>query len=150
MDKEKSPEIRIEGINLLTCNVAHCDNPPKELSYNLGLTKVERTISENQETLIYFLSFDLLKGITPAPFKFNFDFLITYARDKNANMTWDEFKDVNALTHVIPYIREFIVNITSRMLVPPLIIPPINVFALLDEYNNSMTESTGQENNNSE
>jgi len=70
----------------------------------------------------------------PPPFQFTCDFCVTYERDEDANMTWDEFTDVYALTHVIPYIREFVVNMTSRMVVPALSTPPINVFALLREY----------------
>jgi preprotein translocase subunit SecB len=134
MDKQNAPGIRINDVNLISCHVGNYNEKTEKLSYHLGLTYKDRQIADDQNNLIYFLSFDLMKNIKPAPFEFKCDFCITYEREEHANMTWDEFKDIHALTHVIPYIREFIVNMTSRMLVPTLTIPPVNVFALLDEY----------------
>jgi len=134
MDKLKAPGISIEGVHLLSCQVGDYSTEVKELSFNLGLKHKERILSEDKKTLMFYLSFDLMKGVETPPFQFTCDFCVTYVRDEDANMTWEEFTDVYALTHVIPYIREFVVNITSRMVVATLSIPPINVFALLREY----------------
>ena len=34
----------------------------------------------------------------------------------------------------IPYLREFVSNMTNRMPVPILCLPPVNAFAMVDDY----------------
>ena len=49
-------------------------------------------------------------------------------------MTWDEFKNSNAIAHIIPYLREFVSNMTNRMPIPILNLPPINTNLLVKNY----------------
>lgn len=139
MDKKVKPGIWITDVLLRECHVGSY-KPDRDLQYNFAITALTRSLSKDEKTLVYQLAFDLMKGMLEPPFEFTCAFDVLYERSEDAAMTWDEFGDAYALAHVIPYVREFVTNTTSRMPVPKLAIPPINVFALLEEYNQGRQE----------
>ncbi len=151
MDKKKNPGIRIADINLLSCNIGNINEKNGEndkLSFNLALTGLQRKVIDEGKKLVAGLFFDLMKDIDDAPFVFNCAFGVVYKRDDDANMTWDEFQDAHILTHVFPYLREFVANMTTRMLVPTLSLPPINVFTLLQRFEAEKTLDNSQPDSN--
>jgi len=139
MDKQQQPGISINGVYLYDTRIGDI-NPEAELSYNLGITALVREVATDEKLLIYMVSFDVMHGIETPPFKFTFTYTINYQRNENSNMEWDEFTHVHALTHALPYIREFITNMTTRMGVPVLSLPPTNVYMLLEEYQKQTQE----------
>ena len=134
MDKSKPPGIVFERVELFECNIGKL-NKKNELQYCLKLVRLERVLSDDKKRLVVLFSFDLTSGIENPPFEFNCSFLAHYSQDDDANMTWDEFADPIALSHIVPYLREFISNMTNRMPIPILMIPPINAYLLISEYN---------------
>ena len=68
------------------------------------------------------------------PCSFTCSFLARYHRNNDANMTWDEFNNGMALSHVIGFLREYVMNITTRSVLPRIFIPPTNAYALVDRY----------------
>jgi hypothetical protein len=133
MEESKSPGISIDQVILTECHLGGVDLAAA-LEYNLVLVRKERILGKDEKKLSYLLAFDLMQGMEKPPIRFTFAFLVQYSRDEKANMKWAEFTDAHALTHVLPFIREFVVNMTSRTIIPKLIIPPLNVYALLKAY----------------
>jgi len=133
MDTTKSPGITLEGLELVEAQVRYL-KANVETGFHLGLTALDRSLSPDGKLLTYRLAFDLMKDITGPPCQFTCAFLLRYSRGSDSNMTWEEFKDHHAVAHVIPYLREFVSNLTVRMPLPALVLPPVNVHRLLKEY----------------
>ena len=133
MDKtQKTPGISLERVHLLECSVRDV-NPDSELHFDLAITDLKRNqISE--KTLTVLVAFDLMKGIDNPPCHFTCTYLATYIRPAEAAMTWDEFKDHLAVAHLVPYVREFISNITTRLPLSTLMLPPLNAHHLVRNY----------------
>ena len=132
--------IKIDSVFLLDCKVGGIasENEPK---YNLALTSFEKDISKEEKTLYITAKFNLFHGIKKPPFKLEATFGVKYTRPEDKGMTFEEFKDQVALAHFIPYLREFISNMTTRMPIKPLFLPPINTFALYEAYQKRLSES---------
>jgi hypothetical protein len=136
MDKAKSPGISIESVHLLRCTIGDV-NPGGDLNFSLGITDFSRTIASDGRVLVVNVSFDLMQGVKNPPCKFQCTFVATYTRSvepPNENMTWDEFKDHVAVAHLIPYVREFLSNMTARLPLSVLMLPPVNTHKLMAEY----------------
>ena len=133
MDKTKSPGISIESVHLLDCVVGDV-RPEVEQKFSIGISHLKRTIVSDGKILLVTVSFDLMKGVENPPCKFQCAFLATYTRSPESNMTWDEFHDHIAVAHLIPFVREFVSNITNRLPLPVLMIPPLNTNQMVKEY----------------
>jgi len=131
MDTSKQPGIAIEKINLLACN-AQVRDANAELRYAMGLTNLSR--KEEGTHLIVVATFDMMHGIKNPPCNLLCSFLAEYSQDETPNMTWAEFTDVMAVTHMIPYVREFVSSVTLRMPIRELILPPVNAHVLINSY----------------
>jgi len=146
MDKRKATGIYLEHIDLTSCSVGEIDTDA-DLRYELGLVAKSRHLSDDGKNLVLALDFDLMHGVTKPPFSFKCSFLAFYSKDEeNANMTWDEFRDVLALAHVIPYLRELISNITNRLPIPVLMLPPTNAFKLVEDHDERVTRKASKSN----
>lgn len=133
MDKTKQPGISFDRIDLFDCRIGNVEIK-NELTYHLRLIKNSRSFSDDKKRMVALFGFDLMGGVENPPFEFKCAFVAHYSRDEDSAMSWDEFTDAMALTHVVPFLREFLSNMTNRMPMPTLILPPTNVFVLLGEY----------------
>jgi preprotein translocase subunit SecB len=133
MDKTQEPGIVIDHIDLISCNMA-LRNSNADPKFELVITNLDRRISEDDKKLYAFLAFDLMQGVEDPLCEMESEFVAIYECGDNNNMSWDEFNDVHIVAHVLPYLREFISNMTNRMPVPVLNLPPVNAFLLVDKY----------------
>ncbi len=133
MDETKSAGIAIESVHLLECNVGDVKREV-DLKFSLGITHFSRALISDGKVLAITVSFDLMQGVQNPPCKFQCMFAVTYTRPPDANMKWEEFKDHVAVAHIIPYVREFVSNITGRLPLSVLMVPPVNTYQLLREY----------------
>jgi preprotein translocase subunit SecB len=131
MDASKQPGIVIEKISLFECQARVLDLDVK-LRFNMGLAHLTRQHEGNN--LIVMAAFDMMQGIDKPPCVLKCTFVAVYSRTPESNMQWSEFTDVMAVTHLIPYVREFVSSVTLRMPIKELILPPINVNILVAEY----------------
>ena len=135
MNDTDNPGISFNYINL----VASCINmidATAALNYGLAVTKIDRKETSDTE-LVAFVYFDLMKGVENPPFSFTATYAVSYLRVADAALSWEEFNNGFILSHVLPYFREFVTSVTQRLPVPPVYIPPTNVKALLEAYENS-------------
>lgn len=137
MVKTQPPEIQFRNIILHSCNF-RADVRPENFQYNLELVGLERKVTDREDgsgsDLLCVYDFDLMYGIEDAPCEFTCTYTAHYFRRPDANMTWDDFNDGMALSHVIAYLREFVMNVTTRSVLPRIFLAPMNAHALAKRY----------------
>lgn len=133
MDKKASPGISFKKIELLECSVGRI-NMDAELKFSVGIDTLNRVVTDSGGSLVVVVGFNLMQDVQTPACCFTCTFSATYSRPLDANMTWDEFKDHIAVAHMVPFVREFICNITMRMPLAVLMIPPINANLLVEDY----------------
>lgn len=133
MDPTKDPGISIKQIKLLSAHVEMKD-PNGDKKFLLRLLALDRRPIDGDKLLQIGMGFDVMSGIEKPLFDFRCNFLVIYERAENAAMTWQDFSNAIALSHVVPYLREFVSNVTNRMPVPVLILPPMNVNLMLADF----------------
>ncbi len=142
MDKTKSPGISIKSVHLLQCNIGDV-KPEVDLKFSLGITDFSRVIVSDEKVLQVKVSFDLMDKIENPPCRFDCTYLATYTRPADAEMKWEEFKDHIAVAHLIPYLREFVSNMTTRLPFSVLMIPPMNTSKMLADFAKSKMPAGG-------
>ena len=128
-----APGISINEIFLIKATV-EVVNPQGAKEYGFGLSGIRRVYSENKSKMLFEAAFDTMKGVVDPVFKLQCNFMAVYKRHENASLSWEQFTDEIALSHLIPYVREFVSNITHRLPCPPLMLPPTNTKAMIDAY----------------
>jgi len=138
MDPQKPSGISVSEISLVHCNIGNIVSGV-DVNYNLALVAFKREYSERKDELRATAGFDLMHGITPRICDFLVTFRAIYRRKEDSNMTWEEFDDTYCVTHIIPYLREFVGGMTLRMPIKSFIIlPPTNVKLLVKKYTESL------------
>lgn len=133
MDNEtKIVNIRIVEIKMLACEtrVLTISDPKDSKKTKINIANLNRT--HKDELMFLNVSFDVGSGEEVSSFIIKAEFIAVYEKKKDT--LWDDFSTPVAIAHLIPYLREFISNMTSRMLLPPVFIPPVNTFKLFSEY----------------
>lgn len=132
MDKTKQPGIRFDGIILVEEKFWRDYVIPEDTkldlkiesgsskldnSYNIELKSILRLIKEDKEALIleskFIGFFSVIEG--------------------DENMDIDEYIKNNAPALMFPYIREHISAITIKAGMKPILVPPLNMKALLNK-----------------
>ena len=140
MDKSKNSGISIKSIHLVQCNIGDV-KPDVDLQFSLGITDFSRTIISDEKVLLVRASFNLMDKIENPPCRFDCTFVATYTRGPDSEMKWEEFQDHVAIAHLIPYLREFVSNMTTRLPFSVLMIPPMNTSKMLEEYRSSRMQT---------
>lgn len=135
MEELEGPGISIAFIRLIKANV-ELGNPEGKREYNLRLVGFGRQISPDDKHLDILASFDLMCDVADPLFKLTCDFLARYQRQGTGGLPWEKFTPAMALAHIIPYLREFVSNTTSRLLVPVLMLTPFNTYQMFNDYEN--------------
>lgn len=135
MENLKDPGIAIEHIRLLQSHVKMA-NPGVKPEYSLVLTTLGRLESQDGKNLDIQAAFNVMHSIEKPLFNFTCEFFVRYTRQDDTSMAWKDFSSAMALAHIIPYLREYVSNITNRLPASVLILPPINTNAMIAEYEN--------------
>lgn len=133
MENLKDPGIAIEIVRLLKAQV-EIKNPKGVNEYNLRLIGFHRVELEAGKYLTIQASFDLMHGIEKPLIAFTCEFVVQYVRRGEDSMQWKDFSSATALAHIIPYLREFVSNITNRLPTPVLMLDPVNTNAMLKDF----------------
>ena len=136
MDKTQNPGIALKSVHLIQCNIDDVKYDV-ELKFTLAITDFGRIVTADGNTLQVKVAFNLMDKVETPPCKFDCTFVATYTRPESANMKWEEFKDHVAVAHMIPYVREFVSNMTTRLPLLVLMIPPLNTNKMLTDFKNS-------------
>jgi len=130
MDKDKQPGIRFDSIMLVKEEFFRDPNVPEEATpdFNIGIGWANQDNSYNVEInttlkLIY-------EGKEALKLESTFVGIFSII-ESNENMDMEDFIKHNSAAIMFPYIREHISSITQKSGVKPVLLPPINVVALL-------------------
>ena len=135
MEAQKDPGITIEFIRLLRSHIEMTSLDGQQ-EYNLSLTALDRREPPDGKTCDLIATFNLMHGIEKPLFKFTCAFLARYTHRDDASMAWNDFTSAMALAHIIPYLREFVSNITNRLPAPVLMLSAVNTHAMIADYEN--------------
>jgi preprotein translocase subunit SecB len=128
MDKAKRPGITFEKITLIELNYAWNDKfqPKDEIDYQIGIG-YNSIFSDNNSLL----DARLKVTIESEPLHVNVIISGIYRASDSPNVNFETFSKIHAPAQLIPFVREVIHNITARSPLPPLMLPPLNVFAMM-------------------
>jgi len=88
----------------------------------------------DDKQLVQNVTFDLFHEIAESPIILNFTYIGYYSGEGEGEPTLDEFSKVHAPAYIVPYARELVANITSRIgILPTLVMPPLNIHEMLKE-----------------
>lgn len=133
MDKEKQPGISFDSIILAKEKFWRNPSLPKELNINLDFN-VKRSIDDKKGIieLDTFLSLQDSEKVQHVKLELKYIGLFSIIESEK-NMELKHFLEHNAPALLIPYIREQISSITSKAGILPIIIPPLNIIAMLKD-----------------
>jgi hypothetical protein len=136
MNVEKSGPGRITGqqIHLLDSRFVFQGGEKRELKYGLALVDFTRELSDDRTKLSAILSFNAFHKIEHPLVEATFRFRILYAGEGDLESVWGTLKDEIILAHCIPYVREFLSSMTSRMPVPPLVIEMVIAYCMFRRF----------------
>ena len=137
MDPTKEPGIVFRGVYLTKLQFSLKDKTPETLdcSLNLSISKEIQGRKEGGKTLFLRLAADPMAGVKEKPFEMQVEILGVFDAEPDSNLPIETFGSEQGPALLVPYLRELISNITARTPLPPLILPPINVHALLSAKN---------------
>lgn len=136
MDKTKQPGISFDAIILVKENFwrDHIvpDNPELIFSVDMNVnTNIEEGNSNTQ--LIATLT---MKNEEKEVLKLESTFIGIFSVDReNKNMDMEHYLKNNSPALMFPFIREHIATITQKSGVGPVLLPPINILALINQNN---------------
>ena len=140
MSEQPSPQVpSFEKVALLECKVGDAI-PGADPLYNLGIVSLNRTILEEGKVLRIEVGFNLLDGVKEPACTFRCTFASTY-RTAKSNGDWEAIKEHVAVAHLIPFVREFIWNLTSRMPLGALMIAPMNTHRMVEAFRSRVAEA---------
>lgn len=134
MDKTKQPGINFNGILLVEekfwRNHEVPDNPEILFDIEMNLNIQE----ENCNTQL--ISTLIMKNETEEVLKLESTFVGLFSINKeNENMDMEHYLKNNSPALMFPYIREHIAMITQKSGVGPVLLPPMNIIALINKNN---------------
>lgn len=137
MDKEKQPGIFFRAVHISKLNFEVFPQNAKEKGSRLSV-EYKSSLREDGKRLVVCLLIDPMKDIEKPPFKMHLELIgIFEVEDGAANMDLEHFGKQNAPALMMPFAREIIASLTSRGPMEPLLLPPINVYALIKSSKDS-------------
>ncbi|MEW6409361.1 MAG: protein-export chaperone SecB [Nitrospirota bacterium] len=124
------------GINFIKVVLTELDfklnkdfKPPKDgIPVEIGL-KTKNFFSSDKKTLNVILSATLFQKAKSKPFIMKVSIEGTFKGKSYEDLK--KFSKIHAPAHLFPFIREIIGNITLKANIPPLLLPPFNLTAIL-------------------
>ena len=100
------------------------DGIPVDISF-----KTKKSYSPDKKTLHVILSATLFQKAKNKPFIMKVSVEGTFAGKTYEEL--DKFSEIYAPAHLFPFVREIIGNTTMKANMPPLLLPPFNLTAML-------------------
>jgi hypothetical protein len=129
----KDSGIAIKHVRLLRSHIEMA-NVDGKAEYNLRLVDLQRFETPDGRVLDFLASFDVMHGIEKPLFRFTCDFIARYERKSDQGMAFKDFSSAMSLAHIIPYLREFVSNMTNRLPAPVLMLDPINAYVMISDF----------------
>lgn len=135
MDNSREPGIITESILLVDAVFKRHPIAPKNVHTDIQLSYHGSCVSEEhaQGTMkVNVHGINKSEGSDEEVFNAVLTFVGVFRKDvKNPNMDLSMFINNHAPAHMFPYVREFVTSLSYRSGLPVIILPPINMAALL-------------------
>jgi preprotein translocase subunit SecB len=132
MDESKQPGIEFVRIFLFDLKYKWNDKfkpAGKPAGYDIRPEYVAK-ISQDKKTL----EAHLTMSISSKPLKLSAHLVGLFRVAPEANMDIEDFANLQALALMYPFAREVVFNVTSRSPISGLVLPPVNLKALLEQH----------------
>lgn len=139
MDKKKQPGIHFNSIILVESNFFRDTNVPNDMKTEVSVS-VGNNVNQEKTQCNVDMTFELTgrTSIDEVCLKIKSRFIAFFKTEEDkCNMEIEKFANENAPVLMIPYIREYLSNVTSRAGIETIILPPINIFALMNKEDES-------------
>jgi preprotein translocase subunit SecB len=129
-------KIRIKSVRMYSCLFE--TNPKFEAAEGLGPipvdydVKIERAFPDPQTAVVRF-GIEIFKSVPSSPFSVNVVYEGLFETEEGGSESLATYAKYNALATLLPYIRETISSLTTKSGHAPLVIPPMNVQAMVDD-----------------
>lgn len=133
MDTTKPPQITTDAIILLESNFIRYPENPSVLVPTIEIAYESTLIDQRTgHGLLTVIASGVAQDSGHKVFESRIRFLgVFLTEDDNPNLPLEDFLKVHAPAHIYPYAREFLTSLSTRSGMPPLILPPLNMAALL-------------------
>jgi preprotein translocase subunit SecB len=131
MDKTKQPGIRFDGIILSNINFNRKPDIPNGLEIKVNFI-AEKNIDDKNGTIKITTALKMEKN-TELYADLEMEHVGLFSTDSTENMAMEEFLECNGPALMFPYIRECVTDITCKAGMNPVILPPMNIVAMLKE-----------------
>ena len=133
MNKKKQPGIKFENIFLVEENFRRQAQVSQNLEIKLDFN-VERHFDENHGHISLKTILMLINEKKETEVELDFSYVAVFREiEGSENMKMTDFLEKNAPALMFPYIRQHIHNKTTISGLKPLILPPVNIVALLSK-----------------
>ena len=127
--------LKLDLIQLKECVFKQKRRPgnDKACVYNLALKKYDVRESNSDKGFLYDvdLEFDLMFRVARPLIAFSCVYHMRYSGDAEGRM---RLKEHIVVAHAIPYLREFVANLTMRSELPVLMMDPVNAVNLFNDF----------------
>lgn len=135
MDKEKQPGINFDSIILAEEKFWRNPVLPQELDIKIDFKAKKSIDKDNQKGIIEldtFLSLQDSEKVDKVRLELKYVGIFSIIESEK-NMDLEHFLEHNAPALLLPYIREQITSITAKAGILPVILPPLNILAMIKE-----------------
>ncbi|MEA1971953.1 MAG: protein-export chaperone SecB [Candidatus Cloacimonadota bacterium] len=133
MNEKQQPGIKFENIYLIEDSFKRIPIISQRLDIKLDFD-IERHIEKGKSFIKLKTYLNLINEKNENEVEIEFSYIANFKEIKgNENMKIADFLENNAPALMFPYIRQHIHNKTTIAGLKPLILPPINIVALLNE-----------------
>ena len=129
-DKKKQPGIRFKDVIVTKLNFTRVPDIYQKPELDIKFSNINYLNAEKTECTT-----ELTALINEKSGKFNIEATVAgifEVKNGSENMGLEEFIENNAMIMLFPYLREIIADITRRAGIKTILLPPINIKAILD------------------
>ena len=142
MNKSKQPGIKFESIFLVKENFERKNTLKDNLRIDIHF-EINNDLEDERSAVELQTFLKLIDKDDNTLFNLNFSYVAIFSVvEKYKNMEMDSFIKNNAPALIFPYIRQHIQEVTTNAGLVPLILPPMNLIALINsdkkEHNETM------------
>lgn len=137
--------IRLLGVTVERVHFA--DTPTSARGRDLSvLWQIERRLSSDLAKASCALTISVYSKPGDAAFLLDATLVGSFERDDEGEaLTLEEFMRVNGPAQVVPFVREFVSNLTARSRAGVVMLPSVNLVALVQELDRQAAEATASE-----
>lgn len=126
------------GINFIQVSLIELDFkinkkfklPSKGIPVDMGID-IKKSLSNDKKTLTVVLSAKLFHRSNKYPFKMKASVEGVFVGEEVKEL--QNFSNIHAPAHLMPFLREVIGNTTMKANIPPLLLPPFNISEMFKE-----------------